>query len=78
MTGEDADSLTGGCSALGECSGDRWHVATSSSCLSLCSSCLVARRTEPAGQSHGSMEGDWGCEGGAEESCVTSEDSASS
>lgn len=75
---EDTDSLTGGCSLLGECSGDRWHATISSSCFSFCSSCLVARRTEPAGQSHNSVVGGWGCEGGVEEVCVTSEDSPSS
>lgn len=75
---EHRASLTGGCSVLGECSGDRWDTAISISCFSFCSSCLVARRTEPAGQSHGSMEEDCACEGGVKELCVTSEVSVSS
>lgn len=76
--GEHRGSLTGECSVLGECSGDRWEVAISISSLSFCSSCLVARRTEPAGHSHGSMEGGCVCEGGVKELCVSSEVSFSS
>lgn len=71
------DNLTGGCSALGEWRGDRWHTAISISCRSFCSSCSVARRTEPIGKSHGSTEGDCGCEGGVKEPWVASEVSAS-
>lgn len=51
-------------SALGEWRGERWVDvllrAKSSSCLSLCSSCLVALRTEPVGQSDRGVEGDCG------------------
>ena len=79
VLGEHRDSLTGGWSALGECSGDRWDTAMiSSSCLSFCSSCSVARRTEPAGQSHCNTEGDCGREGGDDEAWSHSQDTASS